>query len=124
MPSTPILQTVLSTTAAAGVATTLTIPAPGVGLRQRILYVEITLYSTAARTGSATPITVTTTNLPGSLAFTFPTAGAIGTTVRQDYSFNPTSMDAVAANAAVTIACPAVTGGLWRVNAVWRNEEA
>jgi hypothetical protein len=66
---------------AAAAAVTLTLPAVA-GLFHNISLIEIELYSTAARTGVAAPITVTTTNLPGSPAFLFSTAAAIGTSCR------------------------------------------
>lgn len=102
---------------AAASAVTLTLPAV-VGQFHHITRIEITLYSTAARAGVATPITVTSTNLPGNPAWTFATAGAIGTVDRliQEY---PAQFRSVAANTATTIVCPVVTGGLWRINVAY-----
>lgn len=116
------LQVSLTVTAAAAAGATLTLPAPGTGMRQRIQFLEITLYSSTARTGVATPIVVTSTNLPGNLAFTFATAAALGAADTRTYIF-ATPLDAAAQNTAVTIVCPAVTGGMWRINCVYRNEE-
>jgi hypothetical protein len=103
---------------AAAAAVTLTLPAAGAGLFHHITRLEVGLYSTAARTGAATPITVTTTNLPGNPAFTFATAAAIGAMDR--LIFEPAKPKrSAAANTATTVVCPAVTGGLWRLNAAY-----
>jgi hypothetical protein len=99
---------------AAAAAVTLTLPAVA-GLFHNISLIEIELYSTAARTGVAAPITVTTTNLPGSPAFLFSTAAAIGTIDRVVLA-PAVAMQSTAPNVATTIVCPAVTGGIWRVN--------
>lgn len=112
------MATAISATGAAAAAVTLTIPAPGAGQRVRLYALEITLYTTVARTGSATPVVVTTTNLPGSLAFTFPSAGAIGTVERR--VLEPVEyIEASAAATAVTVVGPATTSALWRLTAVY-----
>lgn len=110
----------VNSTGAAAAAVTLTLAAPGVGLFQYVDSVEITLYNSAARTGGATPVTVTSTNLPGNPTWLFPSAGAIGT--RETYSLIAEApVKASAANTAVTIVCPAVTGGIWNVKAFYRT---
>lgn len=98
----------------AGNAVTCTLPAAGPGQYHYIAEIQITKYATAAITGTATPVTVTTTNLPGSIAYTFETAQAIGTnsTRNNDYGL---PLKSVTANTATTIVCPAVTNSLWRV---------
>lgn len=103
---------------AAAAAVTLTIPAAGAGLFHYIDVIELHLYSTAARTGAATPVTVTSTNLPGSLSFLFPSAGAIGTIDRYAYS-GDRPIRSAAANTATTIVCPAVTGALWHAKVIY-----
>lgn len=103
---------------AAAAAVTLTIPAAGPGLFHYIDVMEIQLYSTAARTGAAAPVSVSSTNLPGNLTTLFPTAGAIGTIDRYAYS-GDRPIRSAAANTATTIVCPAVTGGLWHVKVVY-----
>ena len=103
-------------TAAAGAAATLTLPAPAAGLFHYITHLELELYSTAARTGVAAPIVVTTTNLPGALAYTFETAGAIGTIVAKRPDMTAPLKSSAAATAS-TFAAPAVVGGLWRLTA-------
>ncbi len=103
---------------AAAAAVTLTIPAAGAGLFHYIDVIEIHLYSTAARTGAAAPVSVSSTNLPGNMTTLFPTAGAIGTIDRYAYS-GDRPIKSAAANTATTIVCPAVTGGLWHVKVVY-----
>lgn len=100
----------ITATGVTGAGVTLTLPASP-GKFHNIAYLEINAYSTAARTGSATPIVVTTTNL-GS-AFTFSTAAAIGTTDKQILE---QLIKSSVANTATTIVCPATTGVIWRVN--------
>ena len=97
-----------------GSAITLTLPATPSQFHY-INSIEIEAYSTAARTGSATPVTVTSTNIPGSPAWTFATAAAIGTTDTKFYPFS-NNIKSSAANTATTIVCPATTGVIWRVN--------
>lgn len=108
----------VTTIGAGGVATTLTIPAPGAGLRQYLTYLSINRFcSTGPLTASGTPIAITTTNLPGSLAFTFAadalTVGQIDRW-REDFAY-PIASSAL--NTATTIVCPATTGVMWRVTA-------
>lgn len=110
----------VNSTGAAAAAVTLTLPAPGAGLFQYVDSIEITLYNSAARTGGATPVTVTSTNLPGNPTWLFPSAGAIGTL--DTYSLIAEApVKASTANTAVTIVCPAVTGGIWNVKAFYRT---
>ena len=109
----PEINQPLTATAASGSAVTLTIPA----VKERfhyITHIAIQAYSTAARTGSATPVIVTSTNIPGSPAWTFTTAAAIGTTdIKTIEPTNP--IRSSVANTATTIVCPATTGVIWRV---------
>lgn len=103
----------LTATGASAAAVTLTIPA-SVGKFHNISHISVQAYSTAARTGSATPILVTTTNLPGSPVLTFATAAAIGTTDTR--TIEPDQpIKSLVANTATTIVCPATTGVIWRV---------
>lgn len=105
----------VSATGAAAAAVTATLPALGAGLFQYIEAIEITMYSTAARTGTATPVVVTSTNLPAAHAWTFPSAGAIGTVTTM--LLQPRDpIRAATANQAVTIVCPATAAVIWRVN--------
>jgi hypothetical protein len=113
-----MVTTVLGTaTGAAAAAVTLTIASPGTGLRHYLTYLSINKFATAVLTPAATPVIVTTTNLPGSLAFSFEAdAAAQGTMVRwrEDFTY---PLAASAQATATTIVCPATTGVIWRVTA-------
>lgn len=111
-------QLAVTATAAAATITTLTLPAAGASTFHYITSLTIDLYSTAARTGVATPIVVTSTNLPGSLAWTFSSAGVIGA-VDRFVVLLTTPLRVSVANSATTVVGPAVTGGLWRINATY-----
>jgi hypothetical protein len=101
---------------ASGAAVTLTLAAPGAGLRHYLTYLSINRFAAAVLTAAA-PVTVTTTNLPGTLAFSVPAdAAALGTLDRwrEDFAFPIASS---AQNTATTIVCPVTTGVIWRVTA-------
>lgn len=106
----------VTATAAANTALTLTIPAAGAGLFHYITLLEFTRTATAALAGTAT-LVVTSTNLPGSEAWSFGNAmTAGGTDYRQVQHANPKKVSA--ANTATTIVCPAPGAAvLWRVTA-------
>jgi len=108
----------VTVTVATGVAATLTLPAPGAGLFHYISLIEIELYATAARTGGATPVLVTTTNLPGSPVWDFDTGQAIGTTIRKTIQPATPIKSSVAATA-TTIVAPIATTGIWRITAYY-----
>lgn len=108
----------VSLSPATGVGGTLTLPAPPAGQRHHITNIDITLYSTAARTGAAAPVAVSSTNLPSAQAWAFATAGAIGTVDRLVLNY-PAPLRSVNAAAATTLVFPVVTGGLWRVNVTY-----
>jgi hypothetical protein len=106
-----------TTTGAASAAVTLTLPAPGLGLRQYLTYIAIVRSASALLVPSAAPTVVTTTNLPGALAFTFgldAAAQGVDKAIREDFAY---PLAASAQNAAVTVVAPVVTGVIWRVTA-------
>lgn len=114
-----ITTDVITAVGAASAAVTLTIPAPGVGLRQYLTYLSINRFASALLTAAAVPVTITTTNLQGTLAFSFEAdAAAQGTLVRwrEDFAY---PIVASSQNNVVTIVCPATTGVIWRVTAGW-----
>jgi hypothetical protein len=107
----------VTATGAAAAAVTLTLPAPGVGLRQKLTYLSINRFAAAVLTAAATPVLVTTTNLPGAPVFSLPAdAAAQGTLFpwREDFSY---PLEAAAQNTAITVVCPVTTGVIWRVTA-------
>lgn len=114
MQKTPTTQWVTAT-AASGTITTATLPAAGAGLVHYITTISLHLYATAARTGVAAPLLVTTTNLPGSPVWTFSTGQLIGVVDRYDVPINEPIKSSVA-NTATTFVAPVATSGIWRLN--------
>lgn len=110
----------VTATAAASAAVTLTIPAVA-GLRHYIDRIDVVRSATAALTASATPVLVTTTNIPGAPALTFGSdAGGIGVDKVQSLEFGGAGMAASAPGTATTVVCPLYTGVIWRVNVAYR----
>jgi hypothetical protein len=114
-----VTANLVTATGGAGVAVTLTLPAPGAGLRQYLTYVSVTRFNAtaAALTPATAPVIVTTTNLPGALAFSRAAdalAAGAADPWREDFAF---PLMASAQNAAVTIVCPLTTGVIWRATA-------
>ena len=96
----------VTATAAANTAATLTLPAAGVGLFHYITYMDMMRNATAALAGSATLIH-TTTNLPGSPAWSVGNAMAAGGTQR-DLEYIPVApLKSSIANTATTFVMPA-----------------
>jgi hypothetical protein len=115
----PPVPLAVTNTAAASSAVTLTLPAV-TGLRHLISHIEITRSATAALTAAAAPVVVTTTNLPGALAFTFGSdAGGIGLDKTIQKDFMGGGLAASAVNTATTIVAPAYTGVIWRITAAY-----
>ena len=102
---------------AAGAAVTLALAAPGAGLRHYITYLSINRFASAVLTAAAAPVSITTTNLPTALAFSFEAEAAAQGTIsrwREDFAY-PIAVSAQ--NTATTIVCPITTGVIWRVTA-------
>lgn len=111
-----ITPLIVTTTAAAGVAATLIMPAAA-GLKHYLTCLRIVRFAAAALAPAAAPVVVTTTNLPGSLAFSLPAeAAAQGALFAQeeDYSF-PIASSAQGSN--TTIVAPATPNVIWRLTA-------
>ena len=107
-------------TAAVSTAVTLTLPAVA-GFRHYVDYISVIRSATAALTAAATPVVVTTTNLPGSPALTFGSdAAGIGIDKELKLDFGGAGLAASAVNTATTVVCPLYTGVIWRVNAAYR----
>jgi hypothetical protein len=96
----------VTVTAAANTAATITIPAAGAGLFHYFVYLNCRRHSTAVLAGTATLI-ITTTNLPGTLAWSNGNAMAAGDT-KEDVNFQPgIPLKSLLANTATTIVMPA-----------------
>ncbi len=112
-------STAATITAAANTAATLTLTAGGAGLYHYITSLHISRNATAALAGTAT-LVITTTNLPGSLAWSVGNAMAAGgTQVDIQMSF-PNPLKSSAANTNTTIVMPAPGAAvLWRATATY-----
>lgn len=110
----------VTATGAAAAAVTATLPAV-TGLRHVIDFIRVTRSATAVLTASATPLIVTTTNLPGSPALTFgQDAAAQGVDKELVLDFGASGLAATALGTATTVVCPVATGSIWRVNVGYR----
>ncbi len=110
----------ITATAAAGTAVTATLPAVA-GLRHYIDRISVTRSATAALTASATPVTVTTTNINGLPIMTFgQDVAGIGIDKDVELEFGASGAGALLANTATTVVAPAYVGVIWRVNVSYR----
>lgn len=109
----------VTVTAAANTAATITLPAAGAGLFHYITNINIMRNATAALAGTAT-LVITSTNLPGSPAWSVGNAMAAGGT-QPDLNYSPTTpLKSSVANTATTIVMPAPGAAvLWRGNCTY-----
>ncbi len=107
-----------SVTAVAGVATvTISTPAAttySTGVQTFITHLHIEMYATGTLTGGATPVTCTTTNIPGNPVFKFQTAEATGTDQIIDLDF-ATPIQATNAAANTVVSCPSTASVIWNI---------
>ena len=90
-------------------------------MRHYIDRISVLRSATAALTASATPVLVTTTNIPGLPVLTFGSdAGGVGVDKEQVVDFGGTGAAATALGTATTVVCPVYTGVIWRVNVAYR----
>lgn len=108
----------VTATATAGTGVTLTLPAV-TGQFHYITALTLQRYATAALTGAAAPVVVTSTNLPGSLAWTFDTAGAIGTSMIQKENYGGNPLRSSSAGVATTVVAANLTNAIWRFTATY-----
>jgi len=115
-PAIPASTLVVTVTAAANTGATLTLPAAGAGLFHYITNIQINRTATAALAGTAT-LVATTSNLPGSLAFSFGNAMVAGGTQRDLDLQLSSPLKSSAANTNTTVVMP-IPGAavLWRAN--------
>jgi len=106
----------VTVTAAANTGATLTLPAAGAGLFHYITRLEINRTATAALAGTAT-LVITSTNLPGSLAWSVGNAMVAGGTQRDLDATYVQPLKSSVANTNTTVVMP-VPGAavLWRAN--------
>jgi len=105
---------VVTGTAAVSTAVTITLPAV-TGLFHYITAIEIFIYGTATVV-SGTPGVITTTNLPGTLAFSI--AGSYNSGSVDRVNYQPAfPLRSSSAGVATTIIAPIATSAIWRVTA-------
>lgn len=111
---------IVTATSAVGAAVTAALPVAA-GLRHYIDNITVVRSATAALTPSATPVLVTTTNIPGTPAFTFGSdAGGIGVDKTVQLDPGGSGMAATSINTTTTVLCPAYAGVIWRVTVTYR----
>lgn len=107
----------VTATAAVNTGSTLTLPAPGVGLFQYITGIELVKLYAVIGVASGAGVIVTSTNLPGSPAWTTEQlASAAGSAVKVISLVPAKALKALAANTAVTLVAPAQLQTIWRWN--------
>ena len=106
-------------TAALSTAATLTLTAPGAGLRHYITGLRIERHAAATLVAGTTPVVVTTTNLPGALAFSIPLEAAAQGSVYEKVLDPVRAIMASAQNTATTIAAPLTSSVIWRLSATF-----
>ena len=106
-------------TAAVSTAATLTLTAPGTGLRHYITGLRIERHAAALLTAGTTPVVVTTTNLPGALAFSIPMEAAAQGSIYEKAMEPARALMASAQNTATTIIAPLTTNVIWRISATF-----
>lgn len=111
---------VVTATGAAAAAVTASLPAV-TGLRHYVDFVQVSKFNAAALTAAATPVLVTTTNIPGAPVLNFSAGGeAQGAEQSKEMDFGGQGAAATALGTATTVVCPATTGVIWRVIVAYR----
>lgn len=111
---------IVTATGAAAAAVTASLPAVA-GLRHYVDFVQVSKFNAAALTAAATPVLVTTTNIPGAPVLNFSAgAEAQGAEITKEMDFGGQGASATALNTATTVVCPATTGVIWRVTVAYR----
>lgn len=107
----------ITATAAVNTAITATLPAAGAGLFHYITSVQLTKLYSVIGVAAGAGVVITSTNLPGTPAWTTEqAAGAVGTAPRV-IDYEPTTpLKSSAANIATTFVAPAQLQTIWRWN--------
>jgi hypothetical protein len=99
---------------------TATLPAPGAGLFHYIVSIELVRLYAVVGTANAAGQIVTTTNLPGTPAWTTEqAAGALGTAPKVIVMNPSIPIKSAVANTATTFVAPANASAIWRWNVVY-----
>jgi len=108
----------VTATGAAAAAVTATLSAAAAGLFHYITFIQIEAFASALRVAGATPVLVTTTDLPGSPVFSFK-ANAMAAGDNEIQTVAPaTPIKSTTAATATTIVAPVTTSVIWRIT-VW-----
>lgn len=107
----------VTVTAAISTAATLTIPAAGAGLFHYITRLQVQRFAGALLTAAATPVLVTTTNMPGTRVLSIPAEAAAQGTIYTELLEPAQPLRSSAANTATTIVAPLTTSVIWRITA-------
>lgn len=123
-PVDPLAQGLFATnhqtaTAVVNTAVTLTLAAPGAGLRHYITSIMIEHFTTALLTAAAVPVIVTTTNITGAIAFNCRADAAMGGTLTRDRFPQVPPLLAAAQNTATTLVAPATPSVIFRLSAAF-----
>jgi len=111
---------IVTALSAAAAPLTATIPAVA-GMRHYIDRIDVTRFATAVLTAAAAPVSVTTTNIPGAPAFSFPAeAAAQGVATQQTLDFGASGMATTALNTATTVVCPGTASIIWRITVAYK----
>lgn len=102
-------------TAATGVIATATLPSGGTGMFHYITRIIVQRHTSALLTAAATPVLVTTTNMPGSRVFSIPADAAPQGQVYTEIVEPNVPIKSSTAATATTIVAPATTGVIWRI---------
>lgn len=102
-------------TAALSAAVAATVPAGGVGLFHYITRVRISKFCGAALTPAATPVIVTSTNVPNTPSFDFKNLGAQGDIEVLDLDFTGNPLKSAASNTNTVFTAPVLTGAIWKI---------
>jgi len=109
----------VTVTAAVNTAATLTLPAAGAGLFHYITMIQVTKLYSVIGVAAGAGVIITTTNLPGTPAFTTEQLASVAGTATLVVNISPaTPIKSSVANTATTIVCPQQLQTIWRVN-VW-----
>jgi hypothetical protein len=109
----------ITATGASGAGVTLTVPLVA-GLFHYFDSIRVEHFAVATLTAAATPVLVTTTNLPGTPTINFRAdAAPQGTLTERVFNFGA-PFRSTAAGTNTTVVCPVTTNVIWRATAIYR----
>jgi len=116
----PASTKMVTVTAAVNTAVTLTLPAPAAGLFIHITDLEVVKLYAVIGVASGAGVIITSTNLPGTPAWTTEqVVGAEGSAVKVVKLTPTTPLKATAAAVAVTVVAPLQLQTIWRINCTY-----